>query len=623
MTPPEEEQAGAGQEVPESDSPPPAADTPPETPVFEPWPAPSSALVFGLAGEWAGADGRPRVAPPVTRIGVVLPGPAAAALAVEPAMAILRAGFPEARIVVLGDPAMGALAVALGIADDALPPDGLPPAPFDLLLDLGAGAEPLPDAPLIAGLGAAPHLAIAVPAPPGTLAPVDVAGLRGQWLGATARRQALAITLEAEGAHSPASAGLGTDQRLLGFALLAVTLEDLGAAPPQPRGWQGDAIAPMLARGWHPVESTGAWSAGELAGLSVPLDDAAIGPFRVMLRLRGHIHAAAPEAVGILRADGARPALLLSADPAPEVWATLDIPATTPVLEASAEVAVPATAGLSGPLARLTLVLDGTEDAPVGLHVRLRVAEGRAILGEARWSGVIAGRRSVALDLPLDASLAMLAVSALVVDVGLEAAPVRPVRLERAWLGLPAATAARGDPARAAAWAGLAQRCVALLGRRSPAVPAGLRGLAPRQSPAGQALRAGLVAARDAGGVVVAVLAGEDRGAVGNGGWGRVATALAARKGVHLLRPKPGLPAADLAALLGAVDIVVGPLGLAMALAGRLGLTGLVVLAPGEAAPDPSSLGWIRHGGGDALVPAADVVALLAPEIEARRQRRA
>ncbi len=588
------------------------ATDPADLPVFMPWPAPSPPLVFGLPGEWAGLDGRPRAAPPVARIGVVLPGPAAAALAAEPALAVLRRGFAEARIVLLAEAATAAAALHFGLADDALGPDDAPPAPFDLLLDLGAGALALPDAPVIAGLGSAPHLAIAVPAPPGSLAPVEVAGLAGQWLGRAERRRALGLTLEAEGAHSPASAGLGDDERVLGFALLAVRLEDLGTPQAAPLDWQAEAVGPLLAQGWHPVEAMGAWSDGDLGTLAVPLDDAAIGPFRVTLRLRGHVHAAAPEAFGVLRAEGARPVPLMSAEPASEIAAVLEIPPAVPVLAASAEVAVAAPAGFFGREARLTLVVVAESEAACALHARLRGADGRALLAEARWSGRVAGRMTLALDLALDTTLAALPQTALIVDLALEAPPTCPLRLERAWLGLPEPATARQDAAQAAAWAALAARCVALL---APGRPGQARADARRAPPP-------LVAARDAGRVVVAVLAGDGHGPVGNGGWDRVAAALAARPGVHLWRPAPGITTQDLAASMAAVDVAVGPAGLVMRLAARMGLAGLVVLGPGEAAPDPSGLGWVRHGGGDGMVPAADVVALLAPEIEVVRQRR-
>jgi len=288
---------------------------------------------FSLPGEWLTAEGlQPPLRPDA--IGVLLPGGPELALAAEPALARLRAGFPEARIAILAAPGTGAVALALGVADTA-PADWSAETldPFDLLIDLRAGSaerESLPDARLYAGIGDGAYLAIAVPAPhrvPSWAMAEEAVPI------APVRVGLLEISLEAEGAHSPASAGIGADTRPLGFALTAVSLTDLGAGGGPVAQWDNAALAGLLGEGWHDAEPWGAWSSGPFSTLRLPQPPGGVGPYRAWLRLRGHVHGIAPEAAGVLHAEGGAAAAICATLDRPVVEASLTLPVPAPPTE--------------------------------------------------------------------------------------------------------------------------------------------------------------------------------------------------------------------------------------------------------------------------------------------------
>ena len=564
--------------------------------------------LFSLPGEWVAADGSPR--PPLRpgRIGVILPGGPEAALAAEPVLGRLRRLFPAARIAVLAAAGTAAMARLLGLADTTpkWPDVGLDP--FDLLLDLRVDpGDPagLPDALVIAGIGEGPHLAVVVPYPgSGPLPPArcGLPALAGEVLGASV--SALELSLEAEAPHSPLSAGLGDDDRELGFGLLGVSLDDLGAPEAPPRDWDGEAIADLLGPGWYPIEPWGTWSDGGLALLRLALPPGAVGPFEVRLRLRGFVHAAAPECVGVLRARGAAPVPVVATLAQSECEVRIAVPRPLPVLGLSA-----------GPLLL----------PPAGGRLRLRLRAAGPIAGRMlrlRLSAPKGGKALAGLDWPLDIAaagvldldMALPPAAEAMLDLALDALPDAGLVIEG--LELRGAAASDGGaptvPAVLEAWSLLVEGCGQLALAESPPP---LRLAAPREAqPGHEAARA----ARDAGAVVVALLpyAGWPVEA-----WAALAAGLEALPGVWLMRPAPEQAPGALGALLSQADLVVGDGGLALALAARSGLRCVAVLGAASAAPTGPNLSWIRAAPGAVVAP-EEVLAVLAPEIAVRHQDR-
>ncbi len=611
------------------------------------FPAPIAGTTLCLPGEWIDARGRPRPALRVGSIGVILPGGPAAVLAAEPALRRLRTGFPAAAITLLAEGQAGALALGLGLADRWRAWPAAPGAEvFDVLLDLGGPGQPAedpPDAVVLAGLGhaglglaglgpaglghaglghaglglaglgpaglgPAPNLAIAVPAQEGPPAMLAVPALRDAWLGGADTALAFGLLLEAENAHSPASAGLGDDERRLGFFLRAVELADLG------RGtgavWDGGEVAALLGDGWHECEPAGAWSQDDAARLTCPLPADAVGPFRVTLRLRGHVHAGATEAAGTLRAEGVAAAVILATLGVPDATAVLTLPAATPVLKAVVGLDLPA-AMAAAP--RIRLRLAGAAGERLALGVQMTRPDGGGVLAEANWSGRMPAGGRLSLDLPFSLFAPLPPVVCL--GIALAEQPAAPLRIDDAWL-LGAAAAILAPAARAEAWLTLAERCGSLL---APAPAPPLPRHDPRLDPSLAELQAGFIAARDAGSVVVALLQGAEGGWPASH-WDALAQHLSVRPGVALWRPDPGIGAAALAVVLRAVDLVVGDPGLPIALAGRLGLTGVAILAPGDR--PPTGRGLYAACRAEGVVPPADVLALIAPEIAMLAQGR-
>ncbi|PZW51161.1 hypothetical protein C8P66_101383 [Humitalea rosea] len=569
--------------------------------------APPSSL-FSLPGEWVAADGSPR--PPLRpgRIGVILPGGPEAALAAEPALTRLRRLFPEARIAVLAAAGTAAMARLLGLADTTPTWPDAALDPFDLLIDLrvtpGDPAD-LPDAHVIAGIGEGPHLAVAVPYPGTSPLPSTRCGLpalAGEALGSTPA--GLELSLEAEAPHSPVSAGRGDDDRALGFGLLGVSLTDLGAPETDALAWEAEAVGGLLGPGWYPIEPWGTWSGAALGVLRLPLPPAAVGPFEVRLRLRGFVHAAAPEGMGVLRATGAAPVPVRATLAQSEFEALITLPPPMPVLGLSAG---PLRLPEGGGRLRLRLRAAGPIAGRM-LRLSLRPPVGRQSLASLDWPLDIAAAGVLELDMALpEAPEAML-------ELALDGPPASALVIEGVELrGQPATDGgAPAVPAVLGAWSLLVEGCAAL---SLAASPPPLHLAAPREArPGYEAARA----AGDAGAVVVALLpyAGWPAEA-----WAELATGLKAVPGVWLMRPAPEQAAGALAALLSQADLVVGDGGLALALAARSGLRCLAVLAPGSAAPSGPNLSWVRAAPGAVVAP-GEVLALLAPEIALRRQQR-
>ena len=297
--------------------------------------------LFSLPGEWIDRRGRPRPRFPIRRILVLKPDHIGDFLMVDPAIALLRQFFPEARIeLVCGSWNVG-LAERLGRFDAVHAVDmfhevsgeqssevvaeearergakalaALALGPFDLAVDLRYDMDSRRflqnvDARAYAGFGQAsaiPFLDIVVPRDEGAnlkgaaeillgrhdFRPTD-AGTAAQdaqkRLGGKITAREILLAFEIQGSASPKACGVSMDERVLGVALEGVSARGLAAPDAEPEREAAFPLAPIFRRGWNAPEPWGAWSKDRLACVSLLPPAELSAPFaRIDLTLRGN-----------------------------------------------------------------------------------------------------------------------------------------------------------------------------------------------------------------------------------------------------------------------------------------------------------------------------------------------